>query len=162
MKTKIGAGILAGLIAGFFFGIALQMMQTTTAEGPTSMMVQIGTIVGRPDPVVGWIYHMLNSALMGAIFGALLGAKVIDSKTAVVYGLVYGVSWFVLGWLILLPIFLGFPAFAPLTMPVRFAMLASLIGHLLFGVITALGFRRLYKSATIVPASEIREPAGVR
>lgn len=48
----------------------------------------------------------------------------------------YGGIWWILGGLILMPVLLGMPAFAPLMMPeMRGVALGSLMGHLMFGLI---------------------------
>lgn len=122
----------------------------------------IGQVIGLPNPIAGWAYHLFNSALMGAIFGAFLGDKILSATSAAIYGAAYGFAWFIFGWTILMPMFLGLPAFAPLTMPMQFAMTASFLGHLVFGTITGLGFGRLYTPKTAEAKSQPRTPAGVR
>jgi hypothetical protein len=54
--------------------------------------------------------------------------------------------WWILGGLILMPVLLGMPAFAPLMMPpMRMVAMGSLIGHLLFGLILGGAFAWLYR-----------------
>jgi len=61
------------------------------------------------------------------------------------WGGVWGFVWWILGALILMPVFLGMPAFAPLQMPpMRMVAMGSLIGHLIFGVVMGFVFARLY------------------
>ncbi len=61
----------------------------------------------------------------------------------------YGVLWWVLGGLILMPVFLGMPTFAPLQMPMmRGVALGSLLGHVIFGVILGAGFVSLRRTAS--------------
>ena len=44
--------------------------------------------------------------------------------------------WWILGGLILMPVFLGMPAFAPLMMPeMQTVAMGSLMGHLIYGLI---------------------------
>jgi hypothetical protein len=60
----------------------------------------------------------------------------------------YGLAWWILGALILMPLLLGMPAFAPLMMPpMRPVAMGSLIGHLIFGVIVGVGFMLLGAAA---------------
>ena len=48
----------------------------------------------------------------------------------------YGFAWWILGGLILMPVLLGMPAFAPLRMaPMRPVAMGSLVGHLVYGVL---------------------------
>jgi uncharacterized membrane protein YagU involved in acid resistance len=84
---------------------------------------------------IGWIYHLFNSAVIGALFGWLIGNTVRSFGSAFMLGAAYGFAWWVLGGLILMPVLLGMPAFAPLTMPaMRGVAMGSLIGHLMYGL----------------------------
>src|SRR3989337_2214284 len=115
----------------------MQMMMAPTPEGgQMPMMAMVGQIVGSPTVGVGWVYHLFNSAVIGAIFGFLLGDRVHGFAPALGWGAAYGFVWLILGGLILMPILLGMPAFAPLTMaPMRMVAMGSLVGHLVFGLI---------------------------
>lgn len=137
MKSKVGAGIVAGLIAGIVFGIMMQMMTAPTPEGGRMpMMAMVAQVLGSSSLVVGWLYHLFNSAVIGAIFGGLLGNRTRDYKSGMGWGVLYGAAWWVLGGLILMPIFLGMAAFAPIAMEqMRPVAWGSLIGHLIFGLI---------------------------
>ena len=53
-------------------------------------------------------------------------------------GLVYGAVWWVLGGLLIMPLWLGMPAFQ-----IGEPQLWSLVGHLLYGMVTGLAFRAL-------------------
>lgn len=137
MSTKIGASVVAGLIGGVVFGMMMQMMTAPTPDGgQMPIMAMIGQIVGSPTVGVGWVYHLFNSAVIGAIFGWLLGDRVHGFASALRWGAGYGFVWWILGGLILMPILLGMPAFAPLMMPpMRMVAMGSLVGHLIFGLI---------------------------
>lgn len=137
MSTRIGAAIGAGLIAGIVFGVMMQLMMAPTPEGGRmSMLAMVGQIVGSPTIVAGWLYHLFNSAVIGAIFGWLLGHRVHGYASGLGWGTAYGVAWWIMGGLILMPILLGMPAFAPLMMPpMRIVAIASLIGHVIYGAI---------------------------
>ncbi|MGH7525624.1 MAG: hypothetical protein ACREMX_02865 [Gemmatimonadales bacterium] len=143
MRNKALAGALAGLSAGFIFGIMMQVMTAPTPEGTkVPMMAMVAQVVGSSSLLVGWLYHLFNSAVIGAIFGWLFGARAADRMgNATALGVGYGILWWVLGGLILMPLALGMPAFAPLRMPpmVPVAM-GSLMGHILYGVVLGAGF----------------------
>jgi hypothetical protein len=88
------------------------------------------------------------SAVVGALFGWLLGAKAIAYGSGATLGAVWGVVWWVLGGLILMPMFLGMPVFAPLRMaPMRPVAMGSLVGHLIYGIIAGLVYVRLRRGA---------------
>jgi len=140
--SRLSASIVGGLIAGTVFGLMMQMMTAPTPDGGrVSMMAMVAQVVRSQSLAVGWLYHLFNSAVIGAIFGWLLESRAVDYRSGLLWGSVYGVAWWVLGGLILMPLLLGMPAFAPLMMaPMRPVAWGSLIGHLLYGVVLGAAF----------------------
>jgi uncharacterized membrane protein YagU involved in acid resistance len=152
MRSKIGAGIVAGLIAGIVFGVMMQTMTAPTPDGGRMpMMAMVAKVVRSDSMAVGWIYHLFNSAVIGAIFGWLFGNRAGSYGAGSGWGALYGVIWWVLGALVLMPLFLGMPPFAPLKMMLPVAM-GSLFGHLMYGVILGLLFVRLRSRAAVAAA----------
>jgi hypothetical protein len=152
MKSKIGAGIVAGLLAGVFFGLMMQMMTVPTDEGTGITMIEmIAGVLGSTSLAVGWTYHLFNSAVIGAIFGWLYGEPLMRGQgSAVRRGALYGFAWWILGGLLLMPLFLGMPPFAPLTMaPMLPVAIGSLVGHLVYGVILGWAYSRFTRTARI-------------
>jgi hypothetical protein len=145
MRSDIGNGIVAGLVGGVVFGIIMQMMNAPTPEGgQMPMMAMVAKVVRSDNMAVGWIYHLFNSAIIGAIFGWLLGSRSLKFGATIGWGAAYGFIWWILGALILMPLFLGMPAFAPLQMkPMLPVAMGSLMGHLIYGVILGSGFSML-------------------
>jgi uncharacterized membrane protein YagU involved in acid resistance len=141
MRSPVGAGIVGGLIAGIVFGMMMTMMTAPTpAGGRMPMMGMVAQIVGSTSLAVGWAYHLFNSAVIGGIFGWLLGGRAHAWGAGLGWGALYGAAWWILGGLILMPVLLGMPAFAPLMMPeMRPVAIGSLIGHLVFGLILGAG-----------------------
>lgn len=91
---------------------------------------------GSDSLAVGWIYHLLNSAVIGALFGWWFGRRVRGVGSGIGWGALHGMIWWVLGGLLLMPLFLGMPAFAPLMMEMMHPVaMGSLMGHLMYGVI---------------------------
>ena len=158
MRSRVTAGIVAGLIAGVAFGIMMTVMTAPTPEGArVPMMAMVAMVVRSESLVVGWIYHLFNSALIGALFGWLLGGRVHGPGGGLLWGAVYGAVWWVLGGLVLMPILLGMAAFAPLMMaPMRPVAMGSLVGHLVYGVILGVAFAWLFTAR----ASQIRSGSG--
>src|SRR5687768_9037527 len=118
MQSRIGASIVAGVVAGLVFGFMMQMMTAPTPDGGRMPVIaMVGQIVGSPSVLVGWLYHLFNSAVIGGIFGWLFGARVRGYGSGFGWGAGYGFAWWILGGLILMPVMLGMPAFAPLMMP---------------------------------------------
>jgi|SRR5919108_450376 hypothetical protein len=142
MQRRMAAGVIAGLAAGAVFGIMMQLMTAPGPEGARMpMMAMIARVVRSDSVAVGWAYHLFNSALIGAIFGAWVGRSLRGYGSAILWGAAYGLGWWVLGGLVLMPILLGMPPLAPVAMaPMRPVAMGSLVGHVVFGLILGVGF----------------------
>ena len=142
MRSDIGNGIIAGLVGGIVFGIMMQTMNAPTPQGgEMPMMAMVAMVLGSMSVFVGWLYHLFNSAVIGAIFGWVLGARAQSFVAGLGWGAVYGFVWWIVGALILMPVFLGMPPFAPLLMaPMRPVAMGSFVGHLIYGIILGGGF----------------------
>jgi hypothetical protein len=145
--SRISTAVVAGLMGGAVFGLMMQLMTAPTPDGgQMPVIAMVGQIIGSPTVGAGWLYHLFNSAVIGAIFGWLLGDRLHGYASALGWGAVYGFAWWILGGLILMPVFLGMPAFAPLMMPpMRMVAMGSLVGHLLYGLILGVAFAWLYR-----------------
>jgi uncharacterized membrane protein YagU involved in acid resistance len=147
MRSRIFAGVIAGVIAGIVFGVMMQMMSAPAPDGGRMpMMAMVAMVVGSQSLVVGWLYHLFNSAVIGALFGALLGERAHGYREGLGWGAAWGAFWWVLGALILMPVFLGMPPFAALRMPpMRPVAMGSLVGHLIYGLILGAVYVRLQR-----------------
>lgn len=148
---KVTAGVVAGLIAGVLFGLMLQMMTVPAENGMRmSMMVLVAKVVRSDSIAVGWLYHLFNSAVIGAVFAAVLGDRIRGYGGGAAWGIAYGVVWWVLGAQILMPLLLGMPAFASLRMaPMRMMALGSLMGHMIYGLVLGLALVRLWRQPAV-------------
>ena len=170
MRSKFGAGIVAGLLAGLVYGIVMQMVTLPTpmpAEGapmsggggvPMSegdrlpMMAMVAQVIRSDSLVVGWIFLLIVGMAMGAIFAWALGDRAVRIGGGLAWGLLYGILWWVLGTLTLMPILLGMPAFAPITMvSMRPGAMWSLAAYLLSGPILGVVFAGLYSGRPGAP-----------
>lgn len=124
---------LAGVVGGVVFGLIMSV-----AMPP--MMGVIGALVGAPS--LGWIVHLAFSAIIGAGFGLVFGrwAKAGWGQAAGL-GLGYGFIWWILGPLLIMPIWMGMGPM--LGAAFETPNLLSLMGHLVFGVVTGLVFRAI-------------------
>jgi uncharacterized membrane protein YagU involved in acid resistance len=149
MGSRFVAGIVGGLAGGVVFGIMMQMMTAPTPEGGQMPIINmVGMIVGSATAGVGWLYHLFNSAVIGAIFAWVLGQRSLTYGSGLGWGAAYGGLWWILGGLILMPLFLGMPAFAPLTTAeMRVVAVGSLIGHLIYGLILGATYVALTRRA---------------
>jgi uncharacterized membrane protein YagU involved in acid resistance len=127
LGQRIVGGVIGGVAGGLVFGAMMAAM---------GMLPMVASVVGSKSALIGFLYHMFNSVVIGAIFGFLFGAQSRTYGLGAVLGLLYGAIWWVLGPMILMPLMLGMglqfgAAFTP-------PMLMSLVGHLLYGLITGL------------------------
>lgn len=114
-------GIVGGLAGGVVFGLLMAMMD---------MIGMVAQLVGSSSAVVGWVVHLGISAFIGASFAVLLGSRAKTIVPASLLGMGYGVVWWVLGALLIMPAQLGMPVFELNTTAWQ-----SLMGHLLFGLV---------------------------
>lgn len=126
--NAIKTGAMAGLLGGLVFGMMMGMM---------GMLPMIGMMVGLDNAVVGFVIHMLISAFIGATFGVIATRLPAGRVTAITAGAVYGVIWWVLGALIMMPLLLGM---TQMVFVIGSAQWMSLVGHIVFGIVTGAGF----------------------
>ena len=122
-NTLVGkgiAGIIGGLAGGLVFGIMMQIM---------GLMPMIAAMVGAESVIVGWVVHLAISSSIGVTYAVLL-APASSMVMAVVTGLGWGLLWWVLGPLLIMPTALGMGVFM-----INQTTLLSLVGHLIFGAI---------------------------
>ncbi|MDP9487907.1 MAG: hypothetical protein M3Q49_19310 [Actinomycetota bacterium] len=127
---RILGGVFGGIVGGLVFGAMMGMM---------GMLAMIANIVGSDSAGVGFLYHMFNSALIGAIYGLVLGNLSRTYGRGAGLGLLYGAIWWVLGPLVLMPLMMGMGG-AQFGMALSPPMLMSLVGHLIFGLLTGVAY----------------------
>lgn len=142
---RIVPGVVAGLLASILFGVMMTVMTAPTPDGGRiPMMAMVAMVVGSSSLAVGWVYHLFNSAVIGGLFGLLLGGRIRSVGGGLGWGAVWGIVWWVLGGLILMPLLLDMPAFAPLKMaPMRMVAVGSLVGHVLYGLVLGAAYAKL-------------------
>ncbi len=133
LAKRIKHGVVGGLAGGVVFGAMMAMM---------GMLPMIGKMVGQPNAVVGFLVHMVISAGIGGSFGVLAGPLVSGRLTGVVSGAVYGMIWWFLGPLTLMPLMMGMGLGVNWNLGAAEAMLPSLMGHVIFGLVLGFVFSR--------------------
>lgn len=129
LTGRLIAGVVGGLIGGVLFGLMMGMM---------GMLPMVAMLVRSESAGVGFVVHLVISAIIGAGFGVLLGAKVHDLASGGLWGAIYGAAWWILGPLLIMPIMMGMgPQFG---MALATPMLMSLVGHLIYGVAAGLAY----------------------
>jgi uncharacterized membrane protein YagU involved in acid resistance len=126
LPARVAAGIAGGLAGGVVFGI---LMQTW------GMLPMVAMLVDSESVAVGWLVHLAISALFGAIFAVVFGRWAATPTAAVGIGLAYGVLWWVLGALLIMPAWLGM---TEMVFKVNTTAWQSLAGHLSYGLLLGL------------------------
>lgn len=142
-----------GIIASILGGLGFTVVMVTTNTLPT-----VAGLVGDTSPVVGFIVHMVVSAIIGATFGLLFNREAYTYGAGLAWGLVYGLLWWFLGPLTLMPLLLGAPV--QWSLESALANYPSLVGHLVYGGLLALAYIRLahrFDPGMAFPSARSRE-----
>ncbi|MHA7273363.1 hypothetical protein ACX80Z_08010 [Arthrobacter sp. TMT4-20] len=123
--TRVMAGALGGLAGGIVFGILMSTM---------GMLSMIASLVGSNSAIVGFLVHLTISVLIGLTL-TVPGAGLLRKGLIIsaVVGGVYGMLWWVLGPLLIMPTIMGMPIFA-----LDAGSGVSLMGHAVYGLILGL------------------------
>jgi uncharacterized membrane protein YagU involved in acid resistance len=97
----------------------------------------VAMLIDSKSVGVGWLVHLFNSALFGAIFAVLFGRWAATLVSAAGIGLAYGVLWWVLGALLIMPAWLGMNA---MIFELNTTAWRSLVGHLAYGLLLGVVF----------------------
>ena len=129
LPTRLVAGIVGGLAGGVMFGILMQMM---------GMIGMVAMLVGSKAVAVGWLVHLAISAFIGGTYALLFARWATSLVPAALLGMGYGIVWWVLGALLIMPAKLGMPVFM-----VNTTAWQSLMGHLIYGLVLGLVYALL-------------------
>lgn len=132
-NTGFSAGTAAGLMGGLFFGVMM---------GRLGMLPIAGMLVGIENAVIGFFVHMIISAFIGAVYGLVATRLPQNTAVTAAAGIANSIIWWVLGTLILKPLLLGMTNMVFVAGSMQWS---SLLGHIIFGLITAFAFIPLSK-----------------
>lgn len=125
-STQLRNGIIGGLAGGVIFGAMMGVM---------GMLPMIGKMVGQPSAIVGFGVHMVISAFIGLGFAIIFDRVISGLKNGAGFGIGYGILWWILGPLTLMPLMMGMDLGVNWTAAAAVKMLPSLFGHAIYGVI---------------------------
>jgi hypothetical protein len=126
---SLGWGAGAGLVGGVLFSLVL---------ASTGFLSHVAGLMGSASLVLGFLIQIIVGVLIGMSYGLLFQYEAPSVGAGVAWGMVYGLVWWFIGPLTLLPILLG-SAFS-WTPAVAGDALPYLIGHLIYGAVTAGAF----------------------
>ena len=132
LLNSLGWGAAASLLGSLLFSLIM------VAVG---FLPTVAAIVHGTSPLLGFGVHLMIGALIGMSYGVLFRQESPNFGSGVAWGLVYGLVWWFLGPLTILPILLG--GMFQWTTAVAASFLPSLIGHLVYGAATAMMFLAL-------------------
>lgn len=119
-KPNIVAGTAGGLVGGILLALSLQV---------AGRIHTAGRIVGAEGAAAGWATLVVVGLLLGILYAFVLGRISHTWVTGLGVGAAYGVVWWVLGTLIILPLAIGQAMFA-----ITASTAANFVGYLLLGI----------------------------
>jgi len=138
---KMRRGIIPGIMAGYVFlayvgagaGPAMVMEGGELSNAmPNGMIDMIGGMIGA-DAFVGFILHIVFSAVIGGLYTGLFADRVDLGNPLLniaVGGLIYGLIWWIIGGNIIMPAVAGGDI-------LQLSIGPSFYGHIIFGHVLA-------------------------
>ncbi len=143
-NDKLMKGVLPGIIAGYIFlafagaggwltSVTMGEEGALVTEMSGGMLGDIGGMIGA-DAFIGFILHIIISAVIGAIYTGFAVQYLSFSDNALVNiavgGLIYGLIWWIIGGNIIAPAIAGGEV-------LQLSIGASFFGHIIFGHVLA-------------------------
>ena len=147
ISKHITFGVYGGLVGGVVFGVMMAMM---------GMLPMIGSMVGLPSVWAGFVVHMGLSAIIGGGFG--FAADLLRLERGIATGAVYGILWWLLGPLTLMPLAMGMGVGVNWNITAMTQALPSLVGHVVFGVVLGMTYHWYEQRARWGSASHQQRP----
>lgn len=120
------AGSIAGLLGGLFYGRwTVQVDNFPLLAG----------FVGSDAVQVGYAFHLLVAIIIGASYGLLFRDESKSLGPSLIRGVVYGMIWWIVGPLTIMPILLGDGV--QWSLEAGQATYGALIGHIIYGIVLA-------------------------
>lgn len=143
MRSKIAAGASAGFVGGIGAAALLSVMAVTGRDGDIiGAITLVSNSVRSNSLLVGWLIQLAVGTVIGASFGILFGASVLQSESTACWATIYSIAWWIVGWFVVMPLPFRLTPWAAVENPSLFqiavaGMLACLgYGAVLAGILT--------------------------
>lgn len=133
MGVRTISGVIGAVVAGVLFGVAMQMM---------GMIAMISDMVGAGSIAVGWLIHLMMSALFGVGYGLVFMAISTRLGPNLALGVVYGIGIWLMGPMIVVPMMTGGTILA-FGLDAAMPLMGHIVWGLLTGAIAAWAYQRL-------------------
>jgi uncharacterized membrane protein YagU involved in acid resistance len=127
LARALVVGGLAGIIGGWAFGKWMEQV---------NFFPLIAGLVNMSSSMVGVTLHFIIAVIIGASFGVLFQRDVRGLGSSLGWGMAYGMFWWFLGPLTIMPAWLGLPV--DWSYAQGNALFGSLVGHIIYGLIVGL------------------------
>src|SRR5918992_3242416 len=84
LVQRIIGGIVGGIAGGLVFGVMMGLM---------GMLPMVAMVVGSESAAIGFLYHMFNSIVIGALFGLIFGGVSHPYGGGSTWGVLFGAIW---------------------------------------------------------------------
>jgi hypothetical protein len=119
-------GAVASLAGGLLFSLLLLS---------AGYLPKLAALAGGSSATLGFVVNMVGSAAIGITYGLLFRREAPNAASGICWGLLYGVIWWFAGPLTLLPLILT--GSCDWRVEAATALLPSLVGHMIYGTVTA-------------------------
>src|SRR5262245_12497282 len=139
--SRIAAGAVAGLTGGIIAASLLSVMAVTAPQGNIMRVITLVAHTVRSDSfLVGWLVQLAAGVVLGALFGvlsAVIAGAAHDPGSTVGWAEIYAIGWWVLGWLLVMPLTPSLRPFtaALTTRALSQAAIAGLLASLGYGAV---------------------------
>jgi hypothetical protein len=108
---------------------------------PIGWLPRVARLAGADTALPGLLVHLVIAQIVGASYAVFFRRRSFDLASGIGWGVSYGVLWWFLGALTLMPVLLGdAPRWSAADLAAAFP---SLIGHVTYGAALGVAFQRL-------------------
>lgn len=155
-RLSVIIGALGGLLGSWIFLLGIQN---------AAFFSLVAGLLGSESQVLGQTLHFAIGITIGAGFGLLFYRDIRGTGSAIVWGMAYGITWWMLGPMTLRPLLTG--QTPDWSLAVAQATFSPLIAHILYGALVGLFYalaKKLWNALFVDsdPLNRTRESAGSR